>query len=76
MLKPELTYTDFGNLSKGIFEHCLANDISFVVMDEQDRMVGVALNTDEEKKLDVKLTGLLAMVLEFLEFIESPIRYG
>lgn len=74
-LKPNIMYTDYGDLFEAIFEHLVSNDISFVVTDSNDRMIGVSLNLDAHNEPEVEITSQLGVVFEFLEFVEGPIRY-
>lgn len=73
-LKPDIKYTDYGDLFESIFDDLVEKDISFVVLDAQDRMVGVALNMDAHNEPEVEITSLLSIIFEFLEFVEGPIR--
>lgn len=74
-LKPLIKYTDYGDLFEEIFDDLVEKDISFVVMDQQDRMVGVALNMDAHNEPEIEITSSLSIIFEFLEFVEGPIRY-
>lgn len=73
-LKPHIKYTDYGDIFEAIFDDLVEKDISFVVMDAQDRMVGVSLNMDAHNEPEVNITSSLSIVFEFLEFVEGPIR--
>lgn len=48
--------------------------LSFVVKNENDQTVGVALNFDARDEPEVPVKSKLLIVFEFLEFVEGPIR--
>lgn len=73
-MKPNILYTDYGEIFEAMYEHFVSNEICFVVLDETDRMVAVALNTDANDEPEIEIHSQLAVVFEFLETIEGPIR--
>lgn len=73
-LKPNIMYTDYGDIFEAMYDHFVENGICFVVWDADDRMVGVALNTDANDEPEIEIHSKLAIVFEFLEHIEGPIR--
>lgn len=48
-------------------------NISFVVK-TGNKILGVALNTDARDEPEIEINSKLTIILEFLEFIEGPIR--
>lgn len=74
-LKPNILYTDYGDIFEAIFEELVSKDISFIVTDLNGRMVGVSLNLDAHDEPEVIINSQLTKVFEFLEFVEGPIRY-
>lgn len=73
-LKPNILYTDYGDLFESIFEALIEKGLSFIVTDASGRMVGVSLNLDAHDEPQVEITSQLVKVFEFLEFVEGPIR--
>lgn len=49
-------------------------DLSFVVKDENNQIIGVALNFDARDEPELTVTSKMIIVFEFLEHIEGPIR--
>lgn len=73
-LKPNIKFTDYAEVFEAIYDDLLEKDLSFVVMDGHDQMVGVSLNMDGHNEPEVEINNLLSIVFEFLEFVEGPIR--
>lgn len=73
-LKPHFKYSDYGDIFEAIFEILVEQSISFVILDDQDRMMGAALNMDAHSEPQFEITNVLAKVFEFLEYVEGPIR--
>lgn len=48
--------------------------LSFVVYDNNDKIIAVSLNFDARDEPEVPLNSKLVIVFEFLEFLEGPIR--
>lgn len=61
----------FGQL---IWESLIEKDLSFIIKDEHNRSVSVALNFDAHDEPEVIVNNKLIIVFEFLEFLEGPIR--
>lgn len=73
-LKPNILRTDYRDILELIWDVLVEKDLSFVVNNEQNETVGVALNFDARDEPEVAVTNLLIIVFEFLEFVEGPIR--
>lgn len=52
----------------------MEKDLSFVVTDEENQIIGVALNFDARDEPEVTVTSKMIIVFEFLEHVEGPIR--
>lgn len=72
-LKPDIYRTDYADIIDLIYEVLVEKDLSFVVKDNANRSVGVALNFDARDEPEVVCNNKLIIVFEFLETIERPI---
>uniref|UniRef100_A0A1L8DZM3 Putative acyl-coa synthetase n=2 Tax=Nyssomyia neivai TaxID=330878 RepID=A0A1L8DZM3_9DIPT len=73
-LKPNITRTDYGDVLELIWDSLVEKNLSFVVVNEDNEVVGTALNFDARDEPEVEVTNQLIIIFEFLEFVEGPIR--
>ncbi|KAJ6640252.1 Mycosubtilin synthase subunit C [Pseudolycoriella hygida] len=73
-LKPNILFTDYGDIIEELWERIVEKDLSFVVKDEDNQIIGVALNFDARDEPELTVTSKLIIVFEFLEHVEGPIR--
>ncbi|KAG4065477.1 hypothetical protein HA402_009038 [Bradysia odoriphaga] len=73
-LKPDILFTDYGDIIEEIWELMVEKDLSFVVKDENNQIIGVALNFDARDEPELTVTSKMIIVFEFLEHVEGPIR--
>ncbi|KAG4068312.1 hypothetical protein HA402_007832 [Bradysia odoriphaga] len=73
-LKPDILFTDYDDTIEEIWKPIVNKDLSFVVKDEDDQIIGVALNFDTRDEPELTVTSKMIIVFEFLEHIEGPIR--
>jgi hypothetical protein len=74
-LKPDVHRRDYKDLTDKIWEPLIQKNLSFLVKDTLGKPVGVALNFDAHDEPTVDIASKLAIVFDFLEFLEGPIRY-
>lgn len=74
-LKPNITSADYVELLEGIWEDLVGKAYSFVIKDKCDRLIGVALNFDANDEPEPVVESELSKIFEFLEFVETPIKY-
>lgn len=74
-LKPNLSAADYVELLECIWDDLVDKAYSFVVKDKCGRLIGVALNFDANDEPEPVVSSELAIIFEFLEFIEAPIKY-
>lgn len=72
-LKPELLSSDFGDMIGPIWDTLVEKEMSFVVQDENNQMIGVSLNYDARDKPKLMVSGKMEYVLDFSQHIEGPI---
>lgn len=73
-LKPHIKYSDYVELLEQIWEPLVEKEFSFVIKDDTNRIIGVALNFDVNDEPEPTVDGPLAVIFEFLEFVEIPIK--
>lgn len=73
-LKPNIRYSDYEELLGCIWQPLVEKAYSFLVKDENNRIIGVALNFDANDEPEVPCTGPLTVIFEFLDFVEVPIK--
>lgn len=73
-LKPDILFTDYGDIIEEIWGPIVDKDLSFVVKDEDNQIIGVALNFDARDEPELTVTSKMIIVFEFLEHVEGPIR--
>lgn len=74
-LKPNIYYSDYIEVLDTIWNSLVDHAYSFVVKDENNRMIGVAFNFDANDEPEAPLVGGLGIIFDFLEFLEGPIKY-
>jgi hypothetical protein len=74
-LKPDVHRRDYKDLTDKIWEPLIQKNLSFLVKDALGEPVGVSLNFDAHDEPTVDIASKLAIVFDFLEFLEGPIRY-
>lgn len=73
-LKPNIHYNDYVDLLEELWEPLVEKAYSFVITDDSSRIIGVALNFDVNDEPEPESVGRLAVIFEFLEFVESAIK--
>lgn len=73
-LKPHIHRSDYLDLLESIWEPLIEKGYSFIVKDENDRTIGVALNFDANDEPEAPLAGGLAPIFIFLDYLEVPIK--
>jgi hypothetical protein len=73
-LKPDIDHRDYKELTDKLWEPLIEKDLSFIVKDELGEPAAIALNFDANDEPTVEITSKLAIVFDFLEFLEGPIR--
>lgn len=73
-LKPNIQYSDYTELLDAIWQPLVQKGYSFVIKNENDHIVGVALNFDANDEPEAPVTGPLLIIFEFLDFVEVPIK--
>lgn len=58
-----------------MWHHLIEKAYSFVIKDNKNVTIGVALNFDANDEPEVPCNGSLSIIFEFLDYIEEPIRY-
>lgn len=72
---PQINESDYEEVIVKLWDTLKQQNISFVVKSASSgKIVGVALNTDARDEPEIELNSNLTIILEFLEFIEGPIR--
>lgn len=72
---PQINERDYEEVITKLWEVLKSQNISFVVKSSKTKqIIGVALNTDARDEPEIELNSNLTIILEFLEFIEGPIR--
>lgn len=74
-LKPNINYNDYVDFLESIWNPLVEKGYSFIIKDENSRTIGVALNFDANDEPEVDISGPLSIILEFLDFVEVPIKY-
>lgn len=74
-LKPNLNYNDYVELLELIWNPLVEKGYSFIIKNENSRIIGVALNFDANDEPEVDISGPLSIIFEFLDFLEVPIKY-
>lgn len=74
-LKPNIHYEDYVELLEGIWEPLVEKAYSFIIKDETNRTIGVALNFDANDEPEATVHSQLSVIFEFLDFVEVPIKY-
>ncbi|XP_034837374.1 beta-alanyl-bioamine nonribosomal peptide synthetase ebony [Maniola hyperantus] len=73
-LKHEIAVRDYAHCIDECWEPLLAADLSVVLEDSSGAPVAVALNFDARDEPEIELTGGLAKIMTFLEYIEGSVR--
>lgn len=73
-LKPNLQCSDYVELLDAIWHSLVQKGYSFIIKNERNQMVGVALNFDANDEPEAPVTGSLSIIFEFLDFVEVPIK--
>lgn len=73
-LKPNISAIDYVELLECIWVELVEKAYSFVITDKSDRLIGVALNFDANDEPEPTVSSELAIIFEFLEFVEVPIK--
>jgi amino acid adenylation domain-containing protein len=73
-LKSDIHRADYKDLTDKLWEPLLQKNLSFLVKDVYGQPAGVALNFDAHDEPSVEIVSKLAVVFDFLEFLEGPIR--
>lgn len=73
-LKPHINFTDYADILNAIWDVLVEKDLSFVIKNEEEQIIGVALNFDARDEPEVVCNNKLIIVFEFLEYLEGPIR--
>lgn len=73
-LKPNLRFADYEELLEAIWNPLVEQEYSFIVTDELNRIIGVALNFDANNEPEPPLSGALETIFTFLDKVEMPIR--
>lgn len=74
-LKPNIHYSNYVDLLEGIWKPLVEKAYSFVIKGKDNRIIGVALNFDANDEPEPPIIGSLAVIFEFLDFVEVPIKY-
>lgn len=74
-VKPNVYCNDYIELLDTIWDSLVQRAYSFIVRDEKNRIIGVTLNFDAHDELKVPLVGGLRVIFDFVDFLESPIKY-
>lgn len=70
----EISETDYTELMDKLWEPLVEKQLSFVVKTESGKAVGVGLTFDARDEPEVEVHSKLAVIFEFLESIEGPVR--
>lgn len=73
-LKPNLNFKDYSDLIEGIWNPLVEKGYSFVIEDKNGKIVGISLNFDANDEPPIPSCGMLDIIFEFLEKLETPIR--
>jgi hypothetical protein len=73
-LKPDIHRSDYKDLTDRLWEPLIQKDLSFIVKAERGEPAGIALNFDANDEPPVEIASKLAIVFDFLEYLEGPIR--
>lgn len=75
-LAPDVKRSDYYDLMDALWQPIVEKELSFVVRSsiEDKTILGVALSFDAWDEPDCTVTSKLAVVFEFLEYLEGPIR--
>lgn len=73
-LKPNITFADYEILLEAIWNPLIEKAYSFVVKDDANRIIGVALNFDAHDEPEPSLEGALETIFIFLDHLETPIK--
>jgi hypothetical protein len=75
-LKSDIHRADYNDLIDKLWEPLVQTNLSLLFKDVYGETVGVALNFDAHDEPSVEIVSKLAVVFDFLEFLEGPIRYS
>lgn len=73
-MKPSINYSDYSELIDAIWEPLVEKNFSFVVKNEADETIGVALNFDANDEPAPPSCGMLDIIFKFLDELETPIK--
>lgn len=73
-LKPNIQYSDYVELLDALWQPLVQKGYSFIIKNERNHIVGVALNFDANDEPEAPVSGSLSIIFEFLDFVEIPIK--
>lgn len=74
-LMPDIHEEDYPELLEAMWPALIAQKLSFVARRASDgKAIGVALNLDAYDEPEVEISSKLAIIFEFLDFVEIPIK--
>lgn len=73
-MKPHIKEKDYEDLIDASWDALIETGFSFVITDKSNRVVGVSLSFEANSEPECECTGPHAIIFEFLETVESPIR--
>lgn len=73
-IKQDISIDDYDKLIHKAWDALIEKDLSFVVCDKNGELIAVALNFDAHDEPEIEIHSRIAVILEFLEFIEAPVR--
>lgn len=73
-LKPNISSADYEELLEAIWNPLIEKAYSFIVKDEANRTIGVALNFDANDEPEPPLSSALQTIFIFLDHVETPMK--
>lgn len=73
-LKPNISFADYDELLEAIWNPLIEKAYSFIVKDETNSIIGVALNFDANDEPEPPLSGALETIFIFLDHIETTMK--
>lgn len=70
-LTPNMQHSDYVKLIDGIWQPLVEKAYSFVIKDEQNQIVGVALNFDANDEPEIPFIENYSIIFDFLNFVEA-----
>jgi hypothetical protein len=74
-IKSEINVNDYSDLLEGIWTDLVEKELSFVVKNEDDNVIAVAINFDVRDEPQFEIDNALAKIFQFLEYVEASVRY-